>query len=222
LLATALLPCVVVACGSAGRVAPRAAPVISAAPQRPVLNEVPYDQPFAFVASSALFNGLSPQEPTSFDLAGVQRIRQTIAIPLASLGWYEVEPERARFRIALLHADGPSRAWRQRTDRYARSTGELCWERVWMGALHRGFVIERVSDGAIFSRLHRGGALDAGTADAFLGEELVKLILMRNPGPDAAFTDRPPAGARVCRGAPVPQGSPRPIQTSHVHSCSCI
>lgn len=184
------------ACGGASSGSTRTLPVIESVAPRPVLAEMPYDQPFTFVPASVLFTGVTTRDSSSFQREGARRIRETIAIPLATLGWYETDSARARFRVAVLHADGPSMHWRE--VRQPGSRLGACWLVASTGRLHRGFAIERVSDGAVFSRIHRGGALDAATADAFLSAELLKLLLLQQPARADALIAQPPAGARRC------------------------
>jgi len=204
------------ACGGATRPASRSVPAIAVVAERPALREVPYDQPFAFVDAAVLFAGIAARDSSALHLEGARQVRETVAIPLTTLGWYEVDTARARYRVAVLFVDGPSRQWQQRFDGQWTRLGGSCWTLMTVGALHRGFAIERVSDGAIFSRVHRGGVFDAATADDYLGKELMKLVLMQQPDPDVEVRTRPPANARYCGDAPTtrdqtPTSRPPPV-----------
>jgi hypothetical protein len=192
-----VLPLAVLACGRTIRER-MSVPVIAPSAQRAWLNEVPYDQPYAFVSVSSIFHGVEDADTSELDREGLARIRATLDVPLASLGWREVEPSQARFRIALVHVDGPAREWRESPMVLSGTAAGTCWFVMTVGSLHRGFAIERVSDSAVFWRVHRGGAFDAGVAEQYLGAELLKLAMLQHPGPERRAVASPPAGAPLC------------------------
>jgi hypothetical protein len=209
-----LLPFAVLACGRTIR-GRASLPVIAPSAERQWLSEVPYDQPYAFVAVNSIFQGIEDADTSELDREGLERIRATLNVPLASLGWREVEPSQARFRIALVHVDGPAREWRESPLVLSGNAAGTCWFVMTVASLHRGFAIERVSDSALFWRVHRGGALDAAVAEQYLGAELLKLAMLQQPGPERRAVATPPAGAVLCgsgangRSAPTAQ-SPTP------------
>jgi hypothetical protein len=154
------------------------------------LAQIPYDQPFAWVAPSRILKGLyerDDQPVLANDLAG---LRRSILIPLEALGWYEVPESEARYFVAALVAervvlrsgnllvDPTARGGdRRRSARGSLEDRPRTGNELPVGRVYRGYAVMSRS-GDVHLRVFSG---DRYTAESAVGADIIEKVMGRAP-----------------------------------------